>query len=347
LNALGVVVSFVDDTRLSSTHILNPKWVTTGVYAILNDPKVKDQEKGRLAVSELSRILEQDRYPAHKHRFLLDLMEKFQLCYPISKEVYLIPDLMEDIEPEMDWDSAGAMHFRYDYDKFNPDSIMTRFIVKMHESIEGDLRWRSGVVLNTKRFRAKIYRGFAEHHINLEIHGPKEQRRGYLETLWHQFAELHQSFKGLKPKQLVPYTHQGQAVWLNYEHLLKYEENERPYFHPELEIDIPVSEVLDGYSNRRRRGLSSGKGSDRSQNFRPSNPDVTELIGLVGEGDLEKVFKRVEEMGLIEGDFLLLRSRWKRLVRKNHKGQAMPGEFSAEQSKISEALLVILRGEDS
>ncbi|MFK7925486.1 MAG: COR domain-containing protein [Bacteroidia bacterium] len=345
LNALGIVVSFVDDTRLSSTQILNPKWVTEGVYAILNDPRIKDQEKGRFKTNELSRILDPERYPTHKHSFLLDLMEKFQLCYPISSKVYLIPDLMEDIEPEMDWDSEGAMHFRYDYDSFNPDSIMTRFIVLMHESIDGDLRWRSGVVLKPSRFRAKVYRGFAEHHINIEIHGPKEQRRGYLESLWQRFAELHKSFKGLKPKQLVPYTHQAQEVWLNYEHLLKYEENERPYFHPELEVDISVSSVLDGYSNRMQRALSAAKGPYKLRFANQSNPDLSELINLIGEGDLEKVFTKIEELTLLHEDILLTKARWKRHLVKKRKGQMTPPEISAEESKITEALLVVLQEE--
>lgn len=44
-------------------------------------------------------------------------------------------------------------------------------------------------------------------------------------------------------KREIPY----KDVWLNYDHLLKYELRGKNYYHPELDEDIPVKEVLDGY----------------------------------------------------------------------------------------------------
>jgi len=47
LSMIGAVVSFVDDPRLIDTNVINPQWIMDGVYAIINDPKVKDETKGR------------------------------------------------------------------------------------------------------------------------------------------------------------------------------------------------------------------------------------------------------------------------------------------------------------
>ena len=53
-----------------------------GVYGILNDPIIKDENKGEFSLDDLSRVLDGTNYPIHRHGFLLGLMEKFLICYP-------------------------------------------------------------------------------------------------------------------------------------------------------------------------------------------------------------------------------------------------------------------------
>ena len=72
----------------------------------------------------------------------------------------------------------------------------------------------------------------------------------YLHDLLGVFRELHRPFENLKVIREIPY----EEVWLNYDHLLKYEERKQPYFHPELDKEIPVSAVLDGYVQADERG---------------------------------------------------------------------------------------------
>ena len=48
LNDLGIVLNFHDDPRLEDTHVLNPEWVTNGVYKILNDHQLIVEHKGIL-----------------------------------------------------------------------------------------------------------------------------------------------------------------------------------------------------------------------------------------------------------------------------------------------------------
>jgi internalin A len=36
LHDLGIVVNFREDQRLADTHVLNPHWVTNGIYKVLN-----------------------------------------------------------------------------------------------------------------------------------------------------------------------------------------------------------------------------------------------------------------------------------------------------------------------
>ena len=50
LHDLGVVLHFQDDPRLEALGILNPQWVTNGVYKILNSHTLF-QNKGVLTVT--------------------------------------------------------------------------------------------------------------------------------------------------------------------------------------------------------------------------------------------------------------------------------------------------------
>ena len=97
LHDLGIVLNYQDDPRLKETNVLNPEWVTSGVYDILNNNELF-KKKGLLELTDLNRVLKQpDRYPDNKRPFLMGLMEKFELCFPLdhaNTNRYLITDLL-------------------------------------------------------------------------------------------------------------------------------------------------------------------------------------------------------------------------------------------------------------
>ena len=246
LSMIGAVVSFVDDPRLIDTNVINPQWIMDGVYAIINDPKVKDEAKGRLHVKDLERILPEKKFPKGRHNYLLELMEKFNLCYAAKdqRDIYFIPDLFEDIEPDLEWDGDKSMHFRYNYDDFSPDTFMTRFIVEMHQDIEADKRWRSGVFISNGSCRAKVYQTYRKNYIHIEVLGNKGEGRSYLYAIRETFRKLHKPFPQMQIKQEVLY----KDHWLDYLLLAKLEDKNKPYYHVELDEDLPVTDILNGYS---------------------------------------------------------------------------------------------------
>ena len=94
LNDLGVVVHF-QDFDLQDVYVLEPKWVTEGVYKIINSDELA-RAKGILRLRQLAGILKPRKdYPRSKHRYVVDLMKKFDLCYKIDRESVLVPDLLE------------------------------------------------------------------------------------------------------------------------------------------------------------------------------------------------------------------------------------------------------------
>jgi small GTP-binding protein len=246
LSMIGAVVSYVDDPRLIDTNVINPQWIMDGVYAIINDPIVKDEAKGKLHIDDLERILPKKKFPKSRHAYLLELMKKFNLCYAAKdqRDIYFIPDLFEDIEPDFEWDGNKSMHFRYNYDDFPPDTFITRFIVEMSQDIQEDKRWRSGVFISNGSCRAKVYQTYRKNHIHIEVMGNKGEGRSYLYAIRETFRKLHKPFPQMQIKQEVLY----KDHWLDYTLLSTLEDKNKPYYHVELDEDLPVTEILNGYS---------------------------------------------------------------------------------------------------
>ena len=64
----------------------------------------------------------------------------------------LIPDLLPVKQPPFDFPTDDMLRFRFEYG-FLPRSVMPRLIVNEHADIEGELRWRTGVVLRDAETR--------------------------------------------------------------------------------------------------------------------------------------------------------------------------------------------------
>ena len=152
------MVSFPDDLQLRELTALNAEWVTDGIYRVLNDYPLKEKRNGQLAWSELARILPADRWPESRHRYLLDLMRKFELCFPLEGEqnTELVPELLPDKTPPLDdWNPAECLVFLYQYTVL-PHGVLPRFITRTHSKSQGRERWRSGVVLAREEANAMV-----------------------------------------------------------------------------------------------------------------------------------------------------------------------------------------------
>jgi internalin A len=92
LHSLGIALNYKDDPRLRDTHVLNPHWVTNGIYTLLNAPELADS-KGELEATCLAATFWMpSHYPPERHGFLLELMRKFELCFRFEEDENPLPD---------------------------------------------------------------------------------------------------------------------------------------------------------------------------------------------------------------------------------------------------------------
>jgi internalin A len=190
LHDLGVVLHFQDDPRLEALGILNPQWVTNGVYKILNSHELY-QNKGKLTLPMLNKILSSAEYPKSKHLFIVDMMKKFELCYDIEHDKsFLIPDLLPKDEPFTgEWDDVLA--FQYHYNVL-PSSIISRFIVRMNAFLHKTV-WRSGIVLKNGGNTALVKADTEERKIYIWVAGDKNTRRDFLSAIRMDFNAIHKT----------------------------------------------------------------------------------------------------------------------------------------------------------
>jgi len=253
LHDLGDVLYFHDPQgpyhELRDTNILNPEWVTKGVYKILNNLELIHRH-GVLDRERLGAILSDSRcYPPSRHDFIIGMMRKFELCFEFpdcNGQRLLIPELLHPNEPELGFDTKKALNLEYHYNVL-PSGLISRFIVRMHHRLSPKpTYWRSGVVLeidgNLSLVRADTQRG----RIFVSVLGPKPSRPRALAAIRDAFAYIHSTIPKIGPEEKVPLPDKPGVV-VSHSHLTKLEEQgEESIFPDGADHKYSVRELLQG-----------------------------------------------------------------------------------------------------
>jgi internalin A len=259
LHDLGVVLHFQDDPRLEALGILNPQWVTNGVYKILNSHALF-QNKGVLNASMLDEILNLPEYPRGKRLFIVDMMKKFELCYDIETDkTFLVPDLLPKDQPDLNFNGIPAFEYAY---PVLPSSVITRFIVRMNQHICDGFVWRTGVLLKMGENTALVKADIEDRKITIAIEGLEHTRRDALSAIRYQLDEIHNSIKGLDAQKRVPIPEAPNAEPLDYDYLLQLERDGDLEFLPVKDggrlVKVNIRQLLSGIESEAQRRNQGG-----------------------------------------------------------------------------------------
>ncbi|MCI5160250.1 MAG: hypothetical protein D3906_17875 [Candidatus Electrothrix sp. AUS1_2] len=206
------------------------------MYAIINAPSLAES-KGLLKLRDLREIFRCTKdccyqYGHDDYRYLVGLMKKFELCYELDDERVLIPQLFAVQEPAFDFDDSKALRFVLHYEDFLPASVMPRFIVKRHQEIQDELRWRNGVVLKNALLdaRAAVRADNEARRIHIAVTG--KERKVYLALIWLSLREINTGFEGLRVSERVPMPDDPKRS-VPYKTLLTYREKGLEQYIPE------------------------------------------------------------------------------------------------------------------
>jgi small GTP-binding protein len=220
LDKLGVVISF-PQLRHMSDYLLNPRWLTYGVYHLLSSPKIK-QANGLISDDDVVNILSTEsivdnegvqlEFPPERCGFLLDAMEQFKICYRLLRErnQYIIPALLPDSQPPFKLPSGPMLAFKCSFKSFLPRHVITNMIVDRHSEIFDDTVWQSGVLLKSRNFDdmwALVRADYMDREITLWMIGNGADR--YFSVLYDELLQILQRMPQLEYEELVALTNES------------------------------------------------------------------------------------------------------------------------------------------
>ena len=275
LNDLGIVLHF-KNLPLLDFYVLDPHWVTIGVYKILNSSKIKN---GCLYTEDLDFILNKEQikqqeydpakekpisYEGKEPSYLISIMEEFELCYPshhTAQQSYILPNLLpKELNPTPALTEEGLLRFVLAYD-YLPSNLMSSFMYKVQEQIVAGQQWRYGVLLQSplSDCQALIKEQTEQKRITITIKGESYEKREYLSSIRQVLALIKNKFQNLEVTEYIPLPDHPDHL-IKYKELLGYERNRKDdYFAGELGKEYSVADLLDSIVSKQERQKDMSK----------------------------------------------------------------------------------------
>jgi len=273
LNDLGVMLNFRNSNSniisLRDTQVLNPEWVTKGVYQVIASIEVV-LKKGILTIEEVSFILDKIKYPTIKeHRYIMDIMQRFELCFQVPDNIdsYFIPGAFPKDRPEFEWNSDSTIKilFQFSYDVM-PSSIMSRFIVKIHKLIRNNDYWRNGVIIKKDNCEALIKADPSDKKIVIEVVG-EGNKRDFMSFIRGQFDLIHENLKGINATKYIILRQNGREALIDYDLLILHERHlMNSIVVKELNKVVSVTHLLNGLEDESVREEVAASVADKTKN---------------------------------------------------------------------------------
>ncbi|WP_395742757.1 COR domain-containing protein [Prosthecobacter sp.] len=211
LHRLGLALNYGDDSRLRDTTVLNPHWVTDGIYMLLREAP---NERAELSLEAACRKLPKEEIK--RVIFLIRLMQKYDLAFPLKEDeqLWLVPQALADSQPVLgaEWQGEEATRLRWAYAAL-PEGLVPRFITRTHTLSERLPRWLNGTLLELGQARAVVRADVTDRRITATVIGPNVHRQQLAGTIQTEMRSLNAEIRGLDPLEELQLQH-APEVWL-------------------------------------------------------------------------------------------------------------------------------------
>ncbi len=249
-NTIGAVTWFGNDTHLKFLHVLNPAWITQGVYKILTAKKTANLF-GQINISDFKELLqpvnkEDYSYDEKHYGYILSMMKKFDLCDAPDDKHLLIPSAFGKV-PKVeyaDFKGENVRTYIMQFKDYMPLALIHRYITKKLPQALDNNYWYTGIVIKDSKSNSVAM-----------IHADKEAKRIYVRIkdgnplgVWEhfrrEFADVTKSYAKISYDELVAVDEVIENN-VNYEDLINYlKAKKRIYFHPKLRKDFNVGYLI-------------------------------------------------------------------------------------------------------
>jgi small GTP-binding protein len=258
LDKIGIASHF-DKIEILDYYVLDPNWVTTGLYRIITSKKAADND-GRLRIEDLDTILNEERKKVGKEynpftkkdfkydlkaerSFIAEVLFRYKLAFKFNDDEFIIPALL-NANPKKElleeFDQQKTLGFIYKYDSM-PKHISSELLVELHKYENLAVYWRNGGVVKLRETKALIQAGNDMLSIKIII---GENTIDIRDLMMHIRAIIEIINKKLpfQPERLIPLPDE-ESEYVLYEKLLtRLKKGKKTYIHKE---DTPEEKEYD------------------------------------------------------------------------------------------------------
>ena len=209
LNEIGSIIHYNEDNTspLYRLLILQRNWATEAVYKVALSPLVNGQG-GLFQRKDLEQIWQADKdlseeqaasYQEHLPE-LLELLQKFEICYPYGENQFLVPQQVTPNCPNpLPIPVEQALQLEYQYE-FMPYGLVYRMAVRLHKHIKEKQIWKKGMILTHEEQGEKGWivleeaRKQQQGSIFLSIYGNKTARYFLQKKIEEELKDLHRIY---------------------------------------------------------------------------------------------------------------------------------------------------------
>ncbi|MCB0266271.1 MAG: hypothetical protein KDH98_24230, partial [Calditrichaeota bacterium] len=240
LHDLGLVLHF-DEVKSYDYYVLDPYWITYGVYQILTSG-LAGESNGVVPMEKLEYIINDEpekseqyraanyrkiRYTNQQSRFLLEILNAFKLCFKVPDgNSFIIPDLLDTEEPKAFTqklrESADSIRFVYEYE-YLPRFVMPHLIVETHRFHKKI--WRTGCVLQDNGCEALVSN--YDNRLSIIVCGEHKRKYEFMSVLRYLIDMINRELSN-KPVMLIPL--RDTTEYADYEELLERQKDGEKYF---------------------------------------------------------------------------------------------------------------------
>lgn len=352
LHALGISLWYPGLGEYN-TLILNPEWISDGVYQIIN--WVNNQDTHTVLLSEFLKIFKEeiDRFPIEKHAFLFNLMIKYELAYTLNGKRLVIPHLLNEDQPPIlpEFPNEESLLLKYEINQSLPPNTISRFIVRHHTEIvlkdRKEQVWRYGVILNDEKGSIALVRE-RDREIQVSVKG--SAKSNYISDIRETLNDIFESYKSLQPT--LSYKIVGDDVapnrdlYLSEQKIVNHVKNGEDYYDDVLDQKISLRAVKELYKIFSDTNVNHYHGDNQTHiggdnrgvvksttiNFKDCNLDlqgnlnylIEKLSKTVDQEDLEDLQKVVTVLAEIEDNNN--KEEVKEILKKNSVSRRL-GDF--------------------
>ena len=247
---LGVVYYYESnalDTPLESVRVLNPEWLTNGIYRLI----LRTPESGFLRHKEIKKTLRaahagdihrEITYTPKETEYILHVMRYFEISHDMGDGVEMIPMKMPKMPPaSMDeFQRKDALHLRWE-GAYLPNNLIHRLLIRKFLELDTECVWRTGGRFRQKVGGCEALAEMNEKALDVYINGERDCRL-YLETFCDVIRNILDGLN-LKTEEIICYTVNGREGRVSYQAALSHLYNNKPEIHL-ANIDAYVSPVL-------------------------------------------------------------------------------------------------------